>query len=169
MSNAAEVLETKPRDEKINTGLEAADRKKIAESLSTILADTYALTVKTHIYHWNVVGPLFHSIHEMTEEQYNDLFEATDEIAERIRALGYRAPVAGNRGSEIVVEIGADNKTAHDMVADLINDHEAAIRKMREAAEAAEQADDFVSHDMLVERMTSHEKTVWMLRAVVTE
>lgn len=169
MSNAAEVLETKPRDEAVNTGLKAADRKKIARSLSLILADTYALTVKTHIYHWNVVGPLFHSIHEMTEEQYNDLFQATDEIAERVRALGYRAPVTGNRGGEIVVELGVESKSAHDMVADLIKDHESAIRKMREAAEEAEKAGDFVSHDMLVGRMTVHEKTVWMLRAVVSE
>jgi starvation-inducible DNA-binding protein len=169
MSNAAEVLETKPRDEAVNTGLKAADRKKIARSLSLILADTYALTVKTHIYHWNVVGPLFHSIHEMTEEQYNDLFQATDEIAERVRALGYRAPVTGNRGGEIVVELGVESKSAHDMVADLIKDHESAIRKMREAAEEAEEAGDFVSHDMLVGRMTVHEKTVWMLRAVVSE
>lgn len=169
MAKTTAVLDTKPRDEKINTGLEAADRKKIAESLSSILADTYALTVKTHIYHWNVVGPLFHSIHVMTEEQYEDLFKATDEIAERIRALGYRAPAAGNRGSDIVVELGAETKSAHDMVADLIKDHESAIRQMRDTAEMAEEAEDFVTHDMLVGRMTAHEKVTWMLRAVVSE
>lgn len=169
MSKSAEVLKAKPRDESVNTGISAKHREKIAKNLSEILADTYALTVKTHIYHWNVVGPLFHSIHEMTEEQYQDLFEATDEIAERIRALGYRAPVVGNRGSEIVVELGGETKSAHDMVADLVKDHEAAIRKMRTAAEGAEEAEDFVSHDMLVERMTSHEKVVWMLRAVIAE
>jgi starvation-inducible DNA-binding protein len=169
MASTARVLKQKPRDEKINTGIAEKDRKAIAESLSGILADTYALMVKTHIYHWNVVGPLFHSIHVMTEEQYEDLFKATDIIAERIRALGYRAPVAGNRGSDIVVELGAESKSAHDMVADLVDAHEAAIRKMREAAEMAEKAEDFVSHDMLVERMTGHEKVVWMLRSVVAE
>jgi starvation-inducible DNA-binding protein len=169
MAKSAKVLDTKPKDVEVNTGIAAKDRKAVAESLSAILADTYALLVKTHIYHWNVVGPLFHSIHVMTEEQYNDLFKATDELAERIRALGYRAPVAGNKGADIVVELGADSKSAHDMVADLVNGHESAIRKMRDAAEQAEEAEDFVSHDMLVGRMTYHEKVVWMLRAVVTE
>lgn len=169
MAKTAAILKQKPRDESVNTGLDTKDRKAIAEKLSEILADTYALTVKTHIYHWNVVGPLFHSIHVMTEEQYEDLFKATDEIAERIRALGHRAPASGNRGSEIVVELGAETKSAHDMVADLIDAHETTIRKMRDAADMAEEAEDFVSHDMLVGRMTAHEKTVWMLRAVVAD
>lgn len=169
MSKTATMLNQKPATEKVNTGLAEKDRKAIAERLSDVLADTYALTVKTHIYHWNVVGPLFHSLHVMTEEQYEDLFKATDVIAERIRALGYRAPTSGNRGGEIVVELDAVSKTAHDMVADLIKAHEATIRKMRDAAEMAEEAEDFVSHDLLVGRMTEHEKTVWMLRAVVAD
>lgn len=172
MSKSAEVMKAKPKDEKINTGIGADDRQAIAEALSAILSDTYALLVKTHIYHWNVVGPLFHTIHVMTEEQYEDLFKATDEIAERVRALGYRAPVggaAGKNAGDIVIELGAGTKSAHDMVADLIKDHESAIRKMRDAAELAENADDFVSHDMLVGRMTYHEKVVWMMRALVTE
>ncbi len=169
MAKSAQILDPKTKDVKVNTGISDNARKAVAESLSAILADTYALLVKTHIYHWNVVGPLFHSIHVMTEEQYNDLFKATDELAERIRALGYRAPVAGNKGSDIVVELGSESMSAHDMVADLIEGHEAATRKMRDAAEQAEEAEDFVSHDMLVGRMTYHEKIVWMLRAVVTK
>ena len=169
MAKSAQILDPKTKDVQVNTGISDNARKAVAESLSAILADTYALLVKTHIYHWNVVGPLFHSIHVMTEEQYNDLFKATDELAERIRALGYRAPVAGNKGSDIVVELGSESMSAHDMVADLIEGHEAAIRKMRDAAEQAEEAEDFVSHDMLVGRMTYHEKIVWMLRAVVTK
>jgi starvation-inducible DNA-binding protein len=169
VSKAQKALDPKPREENVNFGLDDKARETIAQNLSAILADTYALLVKTHIYHWNVVGPLFHSIHEMTEEQYNDLFKATDEIAERIRALGYRAPVVGNKGHDIVIELGAESKTAHEMIEDLISEHESTIRKMREAAEVAEEADDFVSHDMLVGRMTIHEKTVWMLRALVTD
>ena len=113
MSKAQKALDTKPREENVNFGLDDKARETIAQNLSAILADTYALLVKTHIYHWNVVGPLFHSIHEMTEEQYNDLFKATDEIAERIRALGYRAPVVGNKVHDIVIELGAESKTAH--------------------------------------------------------
>ena len=93
MSDAAEVLKPKTHAEKMDIGLTAADRKEISAGLSEILVDTYRLLIKTHIYHWNVVGPLFHSIHVLTEEQYNTLFEATDIIAERVRAL---SPIKAN-------------------------------------------------------------------------
>ena len=157
-------------DEKPATGIGADAREAIAEALSAVLTDTYFLVIKTHIYHWNVVGPMFHAIHEMTEEQYGNMFEAADEIAERIRALGHHAPIADAAGpGQAAVSTATGAKTAHDMIADLIKDHEAAIRKMREAADMAEDADDFVSHDLLVERMTYHEKVVWMWRSLMVE
>ena len=64
----------------------------MSDLLSEILVSTYKLTIKSQIYHWNVVGPLFKSLHELTEEHYNALFEAADIVAERIRALGHLAP-----------------------------------------------------------------------------
>lgn len=152
------------------TGIDEGDREKIAELLSAILTDSYYLVIKSHIYHWNVVGPMFHAIHEMTEEQYTNLFQAADEIAERIRALGHRAPIANAAGpGEAVVSMDASAATAHAMVADLIDDHEAVIRKMRDAADLAEDKRDFVTHDLLVERMTYHEKVVWMWRSLIKE
>ncbi|MCF8469175.1 MAG: DNA starvation/stationary phase protection protein, partial [Parvibaculum sp.] len=77
---------------KVDTGIAANDRNKIAEGLSRVLADTYTLYLKTHNYHWNVTGPQFRSLHLMFEEEYRELWAATDEIAERIRALGEYAP-----------------------------------------------------------------------------
>ncbi|HEY5644093.1 MAG TPA: ferritin-like domain-containing protein, partial [Woeseiaceae bacterium] len=76
----------------INLGIEKEDREQIAAGLSKLLADSYTLYLKTHNYHWNVSGPLFRTLHTMFEEQYTELAKAVDEIAERIRALGYPAP-----------------------------------------------------------------------------
>lgn len=164
------ILKTKLDIEKPDTGINEAAREEIARHLSGILTDTYFLTIKSHVYHWNVVGPMFHAIHVLTEEHYGDLFEAADVLAERIRALGFHAPIVNSAGPEnAVVSLNTAAKTAHDMVSDLIEDHEAAIRKMRDAAEVAEKHDDFVSHDMLVGRLTFHEKAVWMLRSLIAE
>jgi starvation-inducible DNA-binding protein len=110
-----------------------------------------------------VVGPLFHPIHLMTEAQYEDLFAATDTLAERIRALGH--PTAAPRiGHE---PAATTRMSVAQLVADLVDDNEAIVRMMRDAAEAAEEARDHVTHDLLVARMTIHEKAIWMLRAVV--
>ena len=67
-------------------------QKKIADGLSRLLADTYSLYLKTHYFHWNVTGPMFNTLHLMFETQYNELWNAVDPVAERIRALGYPAP-----------------------------------------------------------------------------
>ena len=76
----------------LNIGINTEDRQQIAAGLSKLLADSYSLYLKTHNYHWNVTGPQFNTLHQMFEEQYTELAAAVDEIAERIRALGVRAP-----------------------------------------------------------------------------
>jgi starvation-inducible DNA-binding protein len=159
-----EVLGAKPREESIQSGIDPTARKKIADSLGEILSATYSLLVKTHVHHWNVVGPLFHSLHEMLEAQYIKLFEATDLFAERIRALGFPTPVPS-----ISVQPAAREMGAEEIVEDLIGDHEATVRVMRQAALNADDQKDIVTHDMLVARMEWHEKTIWMLRAMITK
>ena len=84
MSNALNVV---PSEDKVSTGVR--DTESIAEGVANVLADTYRLVFKTHAYHWNVEGPLFYSVHNVTEGQYEDMFKAADELAERIRALGH--------------------------------------------------------------------------------
>lgn len=163
MANVSSVLQSKPKSESIGTGLDEAARAKIAASLQSILGSTYRLLVKTQIHHWNVVGPLFHPIHILTEQHYEDLFGAVDTIAERIRALGHptEAPEIGTEKTKVA------EMSAHELLADLVADHEALCREMREVASAAEEVDDIVTNDMLVARLTFHEKAIWMLRAML--
>ena len=154
----------------LKTGLKADYRKAMSSDLSEILAATYRLTIKSHVYHWNVVGPIFKPIHDLTEEHYNALFAATDVIAERIRALGHLAPVSfGMTKSFAPSKSDVDHASAHDMVSDLIAEHEQAVRDMRGAAAKAGDNDDMVTEDMLTERLAFHEKALWMLRAIVAE
>lgn len=170
MSNAVEVLLPQAQDERqIDIGLGDSYRADMAESLSTILAATYQLIIKNHIYHWNVVGPLFKPLHELTESNYEALFKAADIIAERIRALGHLAPPnLGQIAAFSPKEDLADQMTAIEMVEDLILDHESSVRIAREAAKKADSEGDLVTADMLTERLTFHEKALWMLRATVS-
>lgn len=150
------------------TGID--NRKRLATNLSGILADTYLLLVKTHGYHWNVVGPLFMSLHELSEQHYQNLFEAADDLAERIRALGYPAPSSITEMmafSEIIEDTG--NPSAEEMIRTLIDNHEVIVRRLRAAGELAEELKDAVTADMLTERMEFHEKAIWMLKALVAE
>ena len=133
-----------------------------------MLADAYVLLVKTQGVHWNVVGPLFFSLHQLTEAQYQDLFGAIDEIAERIRALGYPAPTSIAHmmpHSAIVEETG--NSSAEQMVEALVHDNETVARRLLEAVEIAEGLRDAATADLLTERLRVHEKAAWMLRATI--
>lgn len=161
---------TAARDSGPQIGIDAKARAAIAEGLSGVLADTYLLTIKTHIVHWNIVGPLFYSVHKLTEEQYTALFAATDIIAERIRHLGHQAPVHKNR--QIVsgdVDISIGKPSATEMISELVKDHEAAVRKLRDVALMAEEKKDIVTNDLLIERMTFHAEAAWMLRSMLAE
>src|SRR3546814_8482833 len=143
-------------------------RKRLANCLCSLLADTYLLLVKTQGYHWNVVGPLFVSLHRLTEEQYQNLFEAVDDLAERVRALGFPAPSSITEMvamAEILEDTG--NPTAEQMVGTLVADHERIVRRLREATVTAEELHDVVNAGMLNERMQVHEKAGWMVRALI--
>jgi starvation-inducible DNA-binding protein len=150
------------------TGLADEERLSISKKLVEVLADTYLLLVKTHVYHWNVVGPLFLPLHELTEEHYNDLFQASDAIAERIRALGHPAPLSFDQlVPRASVRQETQDRDAGEMVQQLIADHERMVRRLREASLDADEADDLVTADLLTQRLAFHEKAIWMLRATV--
>lgn len=167
MSN---VLHARTDVVKVETGLSADDRRNLTTHLSAILADTMFLTIKSQVYHWNVVGPLFKPIHELTEEHYRNLFEASDVIAERIRALGHPAPMSV---TDLIPKTNVEEETAprsaKEMVNQLISDHEEMVRRIRSSAESAEEQKDFVTHDLLTSRLDFHEKAIWMLRAIVAD
>ncbi len=152
----------------LNTGIEREDREIIAVGLSKLLADSYTLYLKTHNYHWNVTGPQFNTLHQMFEEQYSELATAVDEIAERIRALGIKAPGSYVEFSKLTsINEGTGEETAEDMIRQLAIGQETVVRTAREAFPAADEANDEPTADLLTQRMQLHEKNAWMLRSML--
>jgi starvation-inducible DNA-binding protein len=152
----------------IDIGIKSRDREKIAHGLSRVLADTYSLYLKTHNFHWNVEGPMFNTLHLMFMEQYTELWNALDAIAERIRSLGYPAPGTGKEFSKLASITETDGvPEALDMVRLLVTGHEAVARTARGAFPAAEKAGDESTCDLLTQRLQVHEKTAWMLRSLL--
>jgi starvation-inducible DNA-binding protein len=156
-------------DTESHIGIPAEGRAKIADGLAHVLADTYSLYLKTHNFHWNVTGPMFTSLHAMFMTQYNELWLATDEIAERIRALGHFAPGSYSAFGKLtsIKEAPEQPPEALEMVKQLAEGHEAVARTARKIFSTVEDAGDEVSVDLLVTRMQYHEKTAWMLRSIL--
>lgn len=152
----------------INMGLSKEQRETMASAVTALLADTYALYFKTHAYHWNVTGPRFHDLHSMFELQYTELWQATDEIAERIRALGVLAPVSYEEmAASTSIKHDATTPDANSMLAHLVAGHEQVVRTARAALALAEEHGDEATADLVAPRITAHEKTAWMLRATM--
>ena len=153
---------------KIDIGIKEADRAKIAQGLSRLLADTYTLYLKTHNFHWNVTGPMFQTLHLMFEQQYSELALAVDLIAERIRALGFPAPgtyADFARLSSIKETKGMP--PAEGMIRELVAGQEAVVKTARSVFPLIEKVNDEPSADLLTQRMQVHEKTAWMLRSLL--
>ena len=164
----ATVATRTPAPARIDIGISEKDREKIADGLSRLLADTFALYLKTHNFHWNVKGPMFQTLHVMFEAQYNELWLALDPIAERIRALGFPAPGTASefaKLSSIAETQGVPD--AKEMVRILVQGHEAVARTARKIFPAVDKASDEPSADLLTQRMQVHEKTAWMLRSLL--
>lgn len=146
----------------------AAPHAALVDGLSRALADTYILRLRTQCVHWNIEGSLFFSVHTLTEQLYNELALAADELAERIRALGAKAPGSYGAFAKIAaVDSGEVTGTDKSMVKALIKDNEAIVATLKKAIDAADAASDKPSEDMLIARRQSHEKTIWMLKAIV--
>lgn len=146
------------------------DTQRVADALSNVLSDTFILYLKTHNYHWNVTGPMFHTLHLMFEEQYNELWLAVDAIAERIRSLGFIAPGSYKEFSKLGYLQESDGKTsANEMIGELLRDHETTARTVRSALSVARTAVDAPTEDLLTQRLAAHEKAAWMLRSLLAE
>lgn len=136
----------------------------VSQTLKQVLADSYALYLKTQNYHWNVTGPNFTSLHALFETQYTDLATAIDLIAERIRALGEKAPAAFSYYSkQTVITDGHEDATAQTMISDLINSNRLLLNSLMTARATATESGDVASEDLMIERIAVHEKNVWML------
>ena len=152
----------------IDIGIDAKDREKVAQALSRLLADTFGLYLKTHNFHWNVTGPMFNTLHLMFMEQYTELWNALDQIAERIRSLGYPAPGSFKAFAKLgSIDDAEGAPEAMEMVRQLVKGHEAVTRTARAAFAPAEKAGDESTADLLTQRLQVHEKTAWMLRSLL--
>ena len=159
-----------PVGSKIDIGLSEKDRKAIAEGLSHLLADSFTLYLMTHNFHWNVTGPMFNSLHTMFMAQYTEQWNALDIIAERIRALGVKAPGSYEAYQMLgSIEPVKGEPKAMEMVALLVAAQEATARTARSLLPLADKANDQPTMDLLTQRLDVHEKTAWMLRSLLEE
>ena len=154
----------------MDIGISKEDRGTIVSGLSRLLADNFTLYLKTHNFHWNVTGPQFRTLHLMFEEQYNELWIANDQIAERIRTLGFPAPASYGEFAKLTSIKDTDGvPKATEMVELLVNGHETVCRTIRGQFAAVEAANDQPTLDLLTQRLEVHEKTAWMLRSLLEE
>lgn len=153
----------------MDIGISTADRQKIADGLSALLADSYTLYLMTHNFHWNVTGPQFNSLHNMFMDQYTEQWNALDIIAERIRALGFPAPGTYKEFVRLssIKEV-EEVPCANEMIKHLVLAQEATARTARKLFNLVDEANDQPTADVLTQRLDVHEKTAWMLRSMLS-
>jgi len=158
------------KNKTIDIGISEKDRKKIAQGLSALLADSYTLYLMTHNFHWNVTGPQFNTLHMMFMTQYTEQWNALDIIAERIRALGYPAPGTYKEFVKLasIKEVEGVPK-ANEMIRLLVSAQEATARTARKLFPQVDAANDQPTADVLTQRLDVHEKTAWMLRSLLED
>ncbi len=140
--------------------------KAVVDSLSTLLASSYTLYLKTHNYHWNVTGPMFTTLHTLFETQYTELALAVDEIAERIRTVGAFAPGSYTAFAKLTtVKEENGRPKATDMIRNLVADQEAIAKAARAVIAAGEKAGDQATVDLATRRLDVHQKNAWMLQS----
>ena len=154
----------------IDIGIPEVERRRIAEGLSALLADSYTLYLMTHNFHWNVTGPQFNSLHAMFMGQYTEQWGAIDVIAERIRALGFPAPGTYAEFARLTsIREPEGVPDANEMVRQLVVAQEATARTARNLFPVVDAARDQPTADVLTQRINVHEKTAWMLRSLLEE
>lgn len=154
----------------IKLGLSENKRAGVAEVLNLILADESVLYTKTRNFHWNVTGPLFYSLHNLLEEQYQQIAISIDETAERVRQMGYKAIGSMQQFLNLtrLKEAKDGSLTDSDMVKQLVEDHENIIRLLREDIEKLDgELSDAGTSDFVTALMQQHEKMAWMLRSLL--
>ncbi|GHF13642.1 DNA starvation/stationary phase protection protein [Kordiimonas sediminis] len=151
----------------VDIGIDKIDRVEIAQGLKHLLADSYTLYLQSHFFHWNVTGPQFRELHLMFEEQYTELALAVDEIAERIRSLGFAAPGTYKQFAELTsIKETANVPDPEDMISTLLVGHEHIAKSCRTMLASAQKVNDESTAGLLSDRMRVHEKTAWMLRSM---
>ena len=152
----------------MDIGISKKEREKIAAGLSRLLADSFTLYLKTHNFHWNVKGPMFNTLHVMFMDQYTELWNALDLIAERIRALDFPAPGTYREFAKLtVIKESEGVPSATEMIKQLVAGQEAVVKTARGIFPVVDKAGDEPTADLLTQRMQIHEKNAWMLRSLL--
>lgn len=151
----------------VRIGLEPSEREISVRWLKTILADQHVLYLKTRNFHWNLTGPRFSSLHKFFEAQYVEIEKAIDETAERIRMIGGIAPGSMGEflGLAALTEESGKLIPGETAIEILKNDHETAVRSLREAIDEIGNAGDVGTEDFLTQLIRTHEQSAWMLRS----
>jgi starvation-inducible DNA-binding protein len=167
MSKATKATKAKRPSLRPNLGIDERGLKIVTQVLNPLLADEVLLYLKTRNFHWNVVGPNFAEMHEFFEEQYEALDEILDEVAERIRSIGSRAPGSMAEFLRLTRLSETNGEVAHaaQIIAVLLEDHETVIRGIRSDLETVGKTGDAGTEDFLVSLLEQHEKMAWMLRS----
>ena len=152
----------------MNTGISTSNSKKVADALNKVLADEFLLYTKTLKFHWNIEGRDFHALHLFLDEQYHQLQEIIDSVAERIRKVGHFANGSLKQflGDTSLKEHMETSVITESMITELVQDHESIIRETRTLIDDFDtKYDDAGSSDFITGVMKEHEKMAWMLRA----
>lgn len=154
-------------DHMSTTAIASKVSSPVVSGLRTLLADSYALMGQTHLAHWNVEGPNFFQLHVAFQGQYEELFTAIDDIAERIRALDEFSPGGLQTLAKLstISEMTSGAAPAKDFVAHLIDSHEILLANAKGLREAAGEANDLETQDIVIGRIQIHQKTLWMLKS----
>ena len=169
MSNIT-AIRSRTEELPVRTGIDRKDRKMLAELMERALANTFVLYHKTQAFHWNVTGPLFYSVHKLTEEHYEDMADAIDNIAERIRSIGF-TPATGLKSYVEMsgIEDAGMMPDANDMILQLATDHQSVATQLRTVVQEAEKVDDVFTADLLTARIGTHEEAAWMLNSLIAD
>lgn len=139
----------------------------VVSSLNQLLADSYVLMGQTHLAHWNVEGGDFFQLHSAFQAQYEELFQAIDEIAERIRAIGSYAEGGLDRFAAMsqISPMPVGRQSSKDYVAQLIEGHEKVASAAKQVEQSAADVDDLETQDLAIKRRQEHQKVLWMLNS----
>jgi len=158
-----EITELAPKSD-----MNGEQRREVADAVANVMSDAYRLLINTQGLHWNVEGPLFYSVHKLTEDQYRELTEAIDDLAERIRALGLPAPQSLRELEQrSIIDDLPEDADLESRIRHIVSGYEQAVRRAALVVQLAETNGDIKTADLLTERVGKYEENAWMLRATV--
>ncbi len=152
---------------KPHIGLSEKTMHQMSDHLNMLLCSEYTLYTKTLKYHWNVEGPLFGPLHLLFKEQYEQLLDIVDDVAERVRSLGDKSfgTMKEFLAHTTIKEDSGHYPDALDMIKQLLIAHETIIKQIRDDIDLTAKINDMGTNNFLCDLIEKHEKTAWMLRA----